>query len=90
MIAAVLGASIALWYLRGDTSASDALTLSCTVSQHDTFDYHGTQFFALTCADGSAVLSVDGDLPLAQWLRSHQKERMAIDWTPRTVQRLER
>jgi hypothetical protein len=90
MLAAILGGTLALWLAQGDTDASDTLALSCTVTQHDTYDFHGTQFFALTCADGAAVLSIDGDLPLASWLRNHDKQKLAIDLTPRTVQRLER
>ena len=92
MAAAILGASLALWALSGDQDpdGATALSLSCRLTHHDTYDTRGTQFFALACGPHTAVLSIDGDVPLARWLRAHDARTVLIDLTPRDLQRIER
>lgn len=84
--AVALGVYLALAAVQGST----ALALSCVLAHHDTYDTKGTQFFELRCGTQVAVLSIDGGADLARWLRQHDTQRLLIDLTPRTPQRLER
>jgi hypothetical protein len=79
MIAAILGAAIALWLLQGDTGGTEFIA-SCTVDHHDTYDTRGTQFFELRCGNtnGAFALSIDKDVPLAKWLATHDKARVSL------------
>lgn len=92
MAAAILGASLALWLLSGDQTpdASEALSLSCRLTYHDTYDTTGTQFFELRCPDQVAVLSIAGSAPLAWWLRQQDGKTVTLDLAPRDLRKLER
>ena len=79
MIAAVLGACLALWLLRGDTGAAEHVA-SCIVDHHDTWDAKEIQFFQINCgqANGAFTVSVDKDLPLARWLAQRHRQRVSL------------
>jgi hypothetical protein len=70
---------------------ADVLAMACRIEQEETYDFHGTEFFALTChGSGRAVLSIDGDLPLARWLRGHHRQIADLELRPHTLQRVDR
>lgn len=70
---------------------SDVLALSCRIEQEETYDFHGTEFYALKCNDiGRAVISVDSHLMLARWLRGHNRQTATMEWRPRDLARLDR
>lgn len=71
-------------------TADDGLTLACTVEHMEHPDPAGMQFFALKCADGQATVTVDGDLPLAAWLRAHHEQKVDLDLRTRALKKLER
>lgn len=58
----------------------DPFVATCKVEQMETFDFHGVNYFTLACGstNGRSVLSLDGDLPLAQFLRAHVNERIPV------------
>lgn len=51
------------------------------IKQHETFDFRGVQFFELRFAGGgSATVSVDADVPIAQVLRDAKgKQRLTLE-----------
>ena len=79
ILAAVLGATLALWLLRGDTSGAE-FVVSCVVDHHDTWDSKGVQFLELRCGNehGALTVSVDKDLPITHWLVAHNKQRISV------------
>jgi hypothetical protein len=79
MVAAIAGAALALWLLRGETAGAEFLA-SCVVDHHSTYDTRGVQFFELRCgqANGAFAVSVDKDLPIAQWLAKQDKARVSL------------
>jgi len=87
-----LGLMAAQWLsgLEFAQAQEDALLLSCEIAQQDTYDFRNLNFFSLKCKDGQSTLTIDGDLPLAQWLRRHRGERIDLDLRPRTLQKVER
>jgi hypothetical protein len=72
VIAAIAGASLALWLLRGDaTPEARATDITVTITR-----FHvegGVEFYRINDGSGDAILSVDADLPIAEWLRRHTK-----------------
>ncbi len=49
-----------------------------TVTKHSTFDFKGIQFFQLKSVDGSATISVDGDVRLADALKALDGQRIRL------------
>jgi hypothetical protein len=60
------------------------------VRHQQTYDTKGIQFFAIVTPDGEALLSVDGDLPLAKWLLEHADQKIRITIEDAELQKVER
>jgi hypothetical protein len=62
------------------------------VSQEHTYDFKGIQFFSLKSADGSATISVDGDVKLSAALKAleGQRVRLTLENATLTLRRVER
>lgn len=80
MLAAILGASAALYCARGDTTGAEFIA-SCVIDHHEsTWDSKGTQFFELRCGNeqGAFSVAIDRDLPLSKYLAAHHKQRVSV------------
>lgn len=90
-IAAILGATLALWLLRGDVDGSDAFVANATVTVHDTHDFRDLAFVELRFPDGTAV-TVSGSriVPVMRYLTTQDRAKVTLEMSPRTLQRLER
>lgn len=60
--------ALLLGYLAGTVFADDTYRVRLQIIEHSHPDPHGIKYFDLGMPDGRAVLSIDGDLPLAQEL----------------------
>jgi len=62
------------------------------VEHQDTYDIKGIQFYSLVTpgVGDSALLSVDGDLPLSKVLLAHQGQKIRLSIEPVQVQELAR
>lgn len=91
MLAAILGATLALWLLQGDTKGSDAFVANATVTVHDTYDLKDLAFVELRFPDGTAV-TVSGSqvVPVMRYLLNQDTQKVTLEIGPRTVRRLER
>jgi hypothetical protein len=85
---------VALWALGHATRVvlfgSDAYGTLAKVRHQQTYDTKGIQFFAIVTPDGEALLSVDGDLPLAKWLLEHADQKIRITIEDAELQKVER
>lgn len=83
IIAAIIGATFALWLLQGDTGAQQRELFNAVmhVKHQETYDTRGVQFFEIRGAQGAALVSVDGKLELAKALRgvAGRKVRVVIE-----------
>jgi hypothetical protein len=69
---------------------TDAFRVVAKVQHQQTYDTKGIQFFAIVTPDGEALLSVDGDLPLAKWLLEHTDQKIRITVESADLQTVER
>lgn len=62
------------------------------VSKETTFDFKGIQFFHLKSADGTATISVDGDVALAEALTAldGQRVRLTLENATLTLRKVDR
>jgi hypothetical protein len=93
MVAAILGATLALWLLRGDADAQPRgpiFTASVVVKHQETYDSNGIQFFEIRNAQGSALVSIDGGLELAKTLRGLDGRKVRLVIESAELERLER
>jgi hypothetical protein len=58
--------------------ATDAYDATARVTQHDTYDPSGIQFFEFQLDGTRVVLSVDADAPLARWLQRRTRVRLSL------------
>lgn len=89
IVAIGLGVWGALYLLGGDRDPAAAqgerprtpieYVSAITVYHQPGFDFAGTQFFEVRFrAGGAALISVDGDLELASWLRNHVRDNVQL------------
>ena len=70
---------VVIWFALSMTaSGSQEQEFFFRVEKHSTFDFKGIQFFNLHSADGTALLSVDGDVALASALTALNGQRIRI------------
>ncbi|MES2958119.1 MAG: hypothetical protein V4792_08020 [Pseudomonadota bacterium] len=70
---------VVLWFALSMTARSEQeQEFYYTVTKHSTFDFKGIQFFQLKSVDGSATISVDGDVRLAEALKALDGQRIRI------------
>ena len=55
------------------------------VTSEGSFDFRGVQFFHLKSAEGSATISVDGDVKLAEALKALNGQRVKLTLEPATL-----
>lgn len=82
-----------LWFgvMSGKLHAEDPrIDLVVKVRHQQTYDSHGIQFFTLVTPDGEALLSVDGDLPLAHGLHQFVNKRVRLTMEDAEPKRLDR
>lgn len=91
MIAAVLGATIALWLLQGDTDASDAVTFAAIPHIEDSYSFAGLQTVEIRFTDGTAVTVMGSSVvPFMQALTRMDQARIDMELRPRVLERVER
>lgn len=82
-----------LWVgvLSGRLHAQDPrIDMVVKLRHQQTYDTKGIQFFTFVTPDGEALLSVDGDLPLAAGLHQFVNKRVRLIVEDAEPQRLER
>jgi hypothetical protein len=93
-IARALLIVLALWAIGHATRVvlfgSDSYGTLAKLQHQQTYDTHGIQFFAIVTPDGEALLSVDGDLPLSQWLLEHADQKIRLTVESAELQKVER
>ena len=60
------------------------------VRHQETYDTKGIQFFAIVTPEGEGLLSVDGDLQIAQWLLSQKNQKIRLTLERAELKQVER
>lgn len=67
--------------------ANGAYHVRVTITQHNSPDAHGILYFDFGLPDGRAVVSVDGDMPLAKALQQHAGKHTLLTLEPVRLER---
>lgn len=88
MLAAILGASLALWWLRGDTSGAEFIA-SATVIEEDTPPTGDIRCYEIRFQDGTAITVMGSSaVPIIRFLK--QSKRITVEARSRELERIER
>jgi hypothetical protein len=91
-VAVLVVGVIVLWFALSMTAHSQESEFFFQVKREDTFDFKGIQFFHLRSADGTATLSVDGDVRLSEALKAldGQRVRLTLENATLVLKRIDR
>ena len=86
----ILGLTLLIWAVMWCAFAAQAFEREpdeffYRITKENTFDFKGIQFFHLKSAEGTATISVDGDVKLADALKALDGQRVRLTLEPATL-----